>query len=96
MPGAVIELGPGTLPWTTYTALRGPLAGERLREDTGYEVGHSLEDGIRAYADWLRAHPELYRVVETPPSPRPTRRRSYFFAAAASSTILAMASSAIS
>ena len=61
VPSAVIELGPGTLPWTTYTALRGPLAGERLRQDTGYEVGPSLEDGIRAYADWLRAHPELYR-----------------------------------
>lgn len=60
VPGAVIALGPGTLPWTTYTALRGPLAGELLRQDTGYEVGHSLEDGIRAYADWLRAHPALY------------------------------------
>jgi nucleoside-diphosphate-sugar epimerase len=61
VPGAVIELGPGTLPWTTYTALRGPLAGERLREDTGYEVRRTLEDGIRAYAEWLRAHRELYR-----------------------------------
>jgi nucleoside-diphosphate-sugar epimerase len=60
VPGAVIELGPGNLPWTTYTALRGPLAGERLRADTSYEIGHSLQDGIRAYADWLRAHPELY------------------------------------
>ena len=57
VPSAVIELGPGTLPWTTYTALRGPLAGERLRQDTGYEVDPSLEDGIRAYADWLRATP---------------------------------------
>jgi nucleoside-diphosphate-sugar epimerase len=61
VPGAVIELGPGSLPWTTYTPLRGPLAGERLRADTGYQIGHSLEDGIRAYADWLRAHPRLYR-----------------------------------
>ncbi|MGH6920460.1 MAG: NAD-dependent epimerase/dehydratase family protein [Geminicoccaceae bacterium] len=60
VPGAVIELGPGTLPWTTYTALRGPLAGDRLRQETGYSVGHSLEQGVRAYADWLRAHPELY------------------------------------
>jgi nucleoside-diphosphate-sugar epimerase len=40
--------------------LRGPLAGDRLRRDTGHEVGHSLEDGIRACAGWLRAHPELY------------------------------------
>lgn len=60
VPGAVIELGPGTSPWTTYTPLRGPLAGDRLRQDTGYEVGHALEDGMRAYADWLRAHPERY------------------------------------
>lgn len=61
VPGAVLELGPGTEPWTTYTALRGPLAGDRLRRDTGFTVAHSLEAGIRAYADWMRAHPETYR-----------------------------------
>lgn len=58
VPGAVIELGPGTEPWTLHTRMRGPLAGERLAQDTGYRVGHSLEAGIRAFADWIRAHPE--------------------------------------
>ncbi len=58
VPGAVIELGPGTEPWTTYTSIRGPLAGDRLLADTGFAVAHSLEDGIRAYAEWMREHPE--------------------------------------
>ena len=61
VPGAVIELGPGTEPWTTYTAPRGPLAGERLQHDTGFTVGHSLEAGILEFAEWMRAHPETYR-----------------------------------
>ncbi len=61
VPGAVIELGSGTEPWTKYTALRGPLAGERFLQDTGYKPTHSLEAGIVAYADWMRAHPELWR-----------------------------------
>jgi nucleoside-diphosphate-sugar epimerase len=61
VPGAVIELGPGTEPWTTYTRMRGPLAGDRLRADTGYRIGHSLEAGIAAYAAWMRANPESYR-----------------------------------
>jgi nucleoside-diphosphate-sugar epimerase len=61
VPGAAIELGPGTEPWTRYTALRGPLAGERLLQDTGYTVSHSLAAGIRAYADWMRANPGLWR-----------------------------------
>jgi nucleoside-diphosphate-sugar epimerase len=61
VPGAAIELGPGTEPWTTYTRMRGPLAGGRFRADTGYSVGHTLEAGIAAYADWMRANPESYR-----------------------------------
>jgi nucleoside-diphosphate-sugar epimerase len=61
VPGAAIELGAGTEPWTRYTALRGPLAGERLRQDTGYTVSHSLAAGIGAYADWMRANPGLWR-----------------------------------
>jgi nucleoside-diphosphate-sugar epimerase len=61
VPGAVIELGPGTEPWTTYTVLRGPLAGDRLRRDTGFAVRPSLDAGIAAYAAWMRAHPESYR-----------------------------------
>ena len=55
VPGAVIELGGGTEPWTRYTGLRGPLAGDRFLEDTGYAPSHSLADGIAAYADWMRA-----------------------------------------
>jgi UDP-glucuronate 4-epimerase len=58
VPGAVIELGPGTEPWTLHTRMRGPLAGERLAQDTGFRMGHSLEAGIQAFADWIRAHPE--------------------------------------
>ena len=61
VPGAVIELSSGTEPWTKYTALRGPLAGDRFRADTGYSPAHSLEAGVAAYADWMRANPELWR-----------------------------------
>jgi len=66
VPGAVIELTGGTEPWTRYTSLRGPLAGDRLRADTGYNPTHTLEAGVRAYADWMRAHPELWRAGKTP------------------------------
>jgi UDP-glucuronate 4-epimerase len=59
VPGAVIELGAGTEPWTTHTRMRGPLAGNRLLADAGFRVGYSLEDGVRAYADWMRANPGL-------------------------------------
>ena len=59
IPGAVIELGAGTEPWTTHTRMRGPLGGNRLLADTGFRVGYSLEDGVRAYADWMRANPDL-------------------------------------
>jgi UDP-glucuronate 4-epimerase len=62
VPGAVIELGSGTDPWTKYTALRGPLAGDRFPQDTGYAPSHSLEAGVAAYADWMRANPALWRT----------------------------------
>jgi nucleoside-diphosphate-sugar epimerase len=62
VPGAVIELGSGTEPWTKYTALRGPLAGDRFRLDTGYAPSHSLDAGVAAYADWMRANPGAWRV----------------------------------
>lgn len=58
VPGAVIEIGPGTEPWTRYTKMRGPLAGGRLLRDTGFRVAHTLDAGVRAYADWMRAHPQ--------------------------------------
>jgi nucleoside-diphosphate-sugar epimerase len=59
VPGAVIELGAGTEPWTTHTRMRGPLGGSRLREDAGFSVRYSLEQGVRAYADWMRENPGL-------------------------------------
>ena len=62
VPGAVIELTGGTEPWTCFTSLRGPLAGDRLRADTGYSPTHTLETGVCAYADWMRAHPALWRA----------------------------------
>lgn len=61
VPGAVLELGPGTEPWTTYTAPRGPLAGDRLMQDTGFAVAPTLGPGIRAYADWMRANPAAWQ-----------------------------------
>jgi nucleoside-diphosphate-sugar epimerase len=61
VPGSVIELGPGTEPWTTFTKMRGPLTGGRLAEDAGFKMRHSLESGVAAYAEWMRAHPESYR-----------------------------------
>jgi UDP-glucuronate 4-epimerase len=59
VPDAEIELGAGTEPWTTHTRMRGPLGGNRLRDDAGFLIGHSLEDGVRAYAEWMRANPGL-------------------------------------
>ena len=61
VPGAVIALSGGTEPWTRYTALRGPLAGARFLQDTGYAPAHSLEAGIAAYAEWMRANPETWK-----------------------------------
>ncbi len=61
VPGADIEVGPGTAPWTDHTRMRGPLSGGRLSADTGFVPAHSLEAGVAAFADWMRAHPESYR-----------------------------------
>ena len=41
--------------------MRGPLAGTRFRDDTGWSPAYSLEAGIAAFATWMRAHPECYR-----------------------------------
>ncbi|MDP6704793.1 MAG: NAD(P)-dependent oxidoreductase [Alphaproteobacteria bacterium] len=60
VPGAAIEVGPGTEPWTTYNTMRGPLAGTRLLDDAGFRPAYDLEAGIQAFADWMRAHPETY------------------------------------
>jgi nucleoside-diphosphate-sugar epimerase len=61
VPGAVIELAGGTEPWTRYTAPRGPLAGTRFFQDTGYAPAHTLEKGVAAYADWMRANPGTWK-----------------------------------
>jgi hypothetical protein len=61
VPGAIVEVGPGTAPWTDHTRMRGPLAGARLLEDTGFAPRHSIEQGVAAFADWMRAHPQTYR-----------------------------------
>ncbi|HEX9278129.1 MAG TPA: NAD(P)-dependent oxidoreductase [Casimicrobiaceae bacterium] len=60
VPGAVIEVGPGTAPWTDHTRMRGPLAGTRLVDDTGFAPAHSLDAGVAAFAEWMRAHPESF------------------------------------
>lgn len=61
VPDAIIELSSGTEPWTRYTSMRGPLAGDRLYADTGYVPSHTLEAGVAVYANWMRAHPERWR-----------------------------------
>lgn len=60
VPGATIDLAPGTEPWTRYTALRAPLAGSLLYRDTGFAPAHALDAGVHAYAAWLRMRPELW------------------------------------
>jgi len=57
VPGAVIEIGPGTSPWADHSRMRGPLAGDRLLRDADFKTSYSLADGIKAYATWLRRHP---------------------------------------
>lgn len=54
VPGASIKLGSGTDPWTTFTAMRAPLAGQRLMQDTGFEPAYSLKAGIAEYANWMQ------------------------------------------
>ena len=58
VPGAVVEVGPGTEPWTTYNTMRGPLSGSRLRDDAGFEAAFPLERGVAAFAEWMRRHRE--------------------------------------
>ena len=54
VPGAVIEIGPGTAPWTTFNRMRGPLAGRRLADDTDFVPRLPLEDGVAAFAQWIK------------------------------------------
>jgi UDP-glucuronate 4-epimerase len=61
VPGAVVEVGPGTEPWTTFNTMRGPLAGRRLLDDAGFAPRLTLEQGIHGFADWMRRHPESFQ-----------------------------------
>jgi nucleoside-diphosphate-sugar epimerase len=58
VPGADIEIGPGTSPWTDNGKMRGPLSGDRLFKDSGWRPSYTLDTGIKAFADWMREHPE--------------------------------------
>ena len=60
VPEAEVSVGPGVEPWTDFTVLRGPLSCERMKEDFGFSPTFTLEDAIRDFADWMRAHPESY------------------------------------
>lgn len=60
VPGATIEIGPGTAPWTDHTRMRGPLAGTRLKDDAGFEPSLNLSRGIAQFAGWMRANREAW------------------------------------
>ena len=53
VPGAVVEVGPGTMPWTTFNRMRGPLAGTRLQDDAGFTPSLPLDKGVAAFAAWM-------------------------------------------
>jgi nucleoside-diphosphate-sugar epimerase len=59
VPGCVLEVGPGTEPWTQSTVIRGPLDCERMRAELGFAPRLSLEAGIAQFAAWMRANPEV-------------------------------------
>lgn len=56
VPGAVVEVGPGSEPWTTYNTMRGALSGTRLQDDAGFTAAYPLETGVKAFADWMQDH----------------------------------------
>lgn len=60
VPGAQIEIGGGTAPWTDTTVMRGPLDCKRMLEEFGFRPRHSLEEAVAAFADWMRANPERW------------------------------------
>jgi nucleoside-diphosphate-sugar epimerase len=61
VPGARIAVGPGTAPWTDHTRMRGPLAGHRLTDDTGWRPRLDLEQGIASFAQWMRQNEQEWR-----------------------------------
>jgi nucleoside-diphosphate-sugar epimerase len=54
--GAVIEIGPGTMPWTTFNRMRGALGGTRMVDDMGFKPRLPLHEGVLAFADWIRGN----------------------------------------
>ena len=60
VPGSRVSVGGGTEPWTSYGVMRGPLACGRMKEELGFAPAHTLESGVAAFADWMRAHPESF------------------------------------
>jgi nucleoside-diphosphate-sugar epimerase len=54
VPGADIAIGPGYIATLDRQGRQDITAAAR---DLGYRPRWSLEDGVRAYADWLREHP---------------------------------------
>jgi nucleoside-diphosphate-sugar epimerase len=60
VPGARVEVGPGTAPWTDTTVMRGPLDCSRMARELGFRPRHSLEEAVAAFADWMRANPSRW------------------------------------
>lgn len=60
VPGTSITVGPGTAPWTDHTRIRGPLAGNLLFDDAGFKPQLDLEEGVRSFAEWMRANREAW------------------------------------
>lgn len=60
VPGAEIEIGAGTEPWTASTVMRGPLACGRMADDIGFRPAHDLDGAVAAFAEWMRANPQRY------------------------------------
>ena len=59
VPGATVEIGPGTEPWTTFNRMRGPLGGTRLQEDAGFIPALPLTEGVAAFAAWMQENRKL-------------------------------------
>jgi UDP-glucuronate 4-epimerase len=60
VPGSTIRVGPGTLPWTSSTVMRGPLSCRRMEDELGFRPAHDLESGVAAFAEWMRANPSRW------------------------------------
>lgn len=60
VPGSSLRIGPGTLPWTASTVMRGPLSCRRMDEEFGFRPPHDLDDGVAAFAEWMRSNPAAW------------------------------------